>query len=86
MQEALTAKYSLSELLTKTINIIFKKIDCAFNAGKVTKDLLKSIAVLSALSDKSFMHICSIISHDLGQAGDIVKYGPTEIRLFLEGK
>ncbi|KAG5732243.1 Copia protein [Termitomyces sp. T112] len=55
--EALTAKCSLSELLTKTVDIIFEKIDHAFDAGEVTKDLLKSIAVLSMLSDKSFAHI-----------------------------
>ncbi|KAG5735106.1 Copia protein [Termitomyces sp. T112] len=86
LQEALTAKCSLSELLTKMVDVIFKKIDCAFNAVEVTKDLLKSIAMLSALLDKSFAHIQSIISQDLRQASNISKYGPTEIRLFLEGE
>ncbi|KAG5720955.1 Copia protein [Termitomyces sp. T112] len=42
--------------------------------------------MLSALSDKSFAHIQSIISQDLRQASNISKYGPTEIRLFLEGE
>ncbi|KAH0578444.1 hypothetical protein H2248_012588 [Termitomyces sp. 'cryptogamus'] len=70
----------------QAIDAIFEKIDRAFNAGEVTKDLLKSIAVLSALSDKSFVHIRSIISRDLGQAGDTTKYGPVEIRQFLEGE
>ncbi|KNZ81023.1 hypothetical protein J132_03012 [Termitomyces sp. J132] len=86
LQEALTAKCSLSELLTKMVDVIFEKIDCVFDVGEVTKDLLKSIAMLSVLSDKSFAHIWSIISQDLGQASNISKYGPTEIRLFLEGE
>lgn len=86
LQEALTAKCSLAEPLTRTVDTIFEKIDHAFDAGEVTKDFLKSIAVLSALSEKSFSHIRSIISRDLGQAGDTTKYGPTEIRRFLEGE
>ncbi|KAG6886627.1 hypothetical protein C0992_003084 [Termitomyces sp. T32_za158] len=86
LQEALTAKCSLSEPLTRTVNMIFDKIDHAFDTGEVTKDLLKSIAVLSALSDKSFAHIRSIILRDLGQAADTAKYGLVEIRLFLEGE
>ena len=79
-------KCSSSESLTKTVDIIFEKIDHAFNASNMTKDLLKSITVLSALSDKSYAHLCSIISHNLGQAGDATKYRPTKIRLFLEDK
>ncbi|KAG6885463.1 hypothetical protein C0995_009265 [Termitomyces sp. Mi166 len=79
LQEALTTKCSLSEPLTKTVDAIFEKIKHAFDAGDVTKDLLKSIAILSTLSDKSFSHLRSIISHDLGHTGSTVKYGPAEI-------
>ncbi|KAG6871251.1 hypothetical protein C0995_006797 [Termitomyces sp. Mi166 len=43
--------------------------------GEVTKDLLKSIAILSALSERN-----------LGQAGDTTKYGLVEIRKFLKGE
>ena len=68
------------------INAIFDKINQAFDAGEVTKDLLKSITVLSALSDKSFNHICSIIYYDLGQARSIKAYGPTEIWQFIKEK
>ena len=63
--------------LTKILNTIFDKIDWAFDAGEVIKDLLKSIAVLSALSNKSFNHI---ISYDLGQAGSTKVYSPAEIQ------
>ncbi|KAG5715017.1 hypothetical protein E4T56_gene10377 [Termitomyces sp. T112] len=64
LQEALTAKCSLSKLLTKTVDVIFEKIDC--------------VCVVHAVGQ--------IISRDLGQASNISKYGPTEIRLFLEGE
>ncbi|KAG6894921.1 hypothetical protein C0993_010469 [Termitomyces sp. T159_Od127] len=86
LQEALTTKCSSFEPLTKTVDTIFEKIDHAFDAGEVTKDLLKSIAVLSALSDKSFSHLYSIILRDLGQAGSMTRYGPAEIWQFLEGE
>ncbi|KAG6895396.1 hypothetical protein C0992_001496 [Termitomyces sp. T32_za158] len=84
LQEALTTKCSSSEPFTKTVDTIFEKIDHAFDAGEVTKDLLKSIAVLSASLRK--IHLHSIISRNSGQAGGMVKYGPTEIRQYLEGE
>lgn len=86
LQKALTAKCSLLEPLTKTVDVIYNKIDHAFDAGEVMKDLLKSIAVLSALSNKSFNHICSIISHDIGQTSNMKTYGPAEIGRVLEEK
>ncbi|KAG5729971.1 hypothetical protein E4T56_gene17209 [Termitomyces sp. T112] len=67
-------------------NIIFKKVECAFQAGEVTKELLQLIVILSSLSDKTYTHIQSIISRDLMTTGDVRKYGPTEIRKFLEGE
>lgn len=75
-----------SESLTKTMDSIIKKIDRAFDAGAITKELIQLIAILSALSDCSYAHIQSIISWDFTTAGDVTKYGPTEIRRFLEGK
>ena len=86
LQEVLTTKCLLFKPLTKTVDTIFKKIDCTFDAGDVTKDLLKSIIILSTLSDKSFSHLRSIISCDLGQVRGMAKYGPTKIRQFLEGE
>ncbi|KAG5725296.1 Copia protein [Termitomyces sp. T112] len=86
LQEALTTKCSPSESLTKTADTIIQKIEHAFEAGEVTKELLQSIAILSALSDKSYAHICSIISWDLTATGNIKVYGPTKIRCFLEGE
>lgn len=86
LQEALTMKCSPSESLTKTADTIFEKVDRAFQAGQVTKELLQSIAILSALSDKSYTHIRSIILRDLTTSGDVTKYRPTEIRRFLEGE
>lgn len=65
---------------------IFEKVDHAFQAGKVTKELLQSIAVLSLLSDKTYTYIQSIILRDLTVAGDVKKYGPTEMRKFLKGE
>lgn len=41
---------------------------------------------MSALSDKSYAHIRSIISQDLTATGDTKKYSPTEIHHFLEGE
>lgn len=82
LQEAVTTKCSLAEPLTKMVDAIFEKIDHAFDAGKVTKELLKSIAVLSFLSDRSFAYIWLIISHNLRQGMET--YGPTEIRHFLK--
>lgn len=86
LQEALTMKCSPTESLTKTADSICEKIERAFQAGEVTKELLQSIAILSSLSDKAYAHIRSIISRDLTTAGDVEKYGPTEIRRFLEGE
>ena len=73
------AKCSPSKSLTRTADIIFDKVNRAFQAGQVTKELLQSIAMLSALSDKSYAHIQLIISRDLTMAGNVAKYGPTEI-------
>lgn len=86
LQEALTTKCSPAEFLTKTADGIIEKIDCAFDAGDVTKELLLLIVILSALSNRSYAHIRSIISRDLTNASDVTKYGPTEIRRFLEGE
>ncbi|KAG6886498.1 hypothetical protein C0995_007361, partial [Termitomyces sp. Mi166 len=84
-QEALMTKCSLSESLTKTTDDIIEKINHAFNTGEVTKELIQSITIISALSDKSYMHIHSIIFQDLTATSD-KKYGPTEIQQFLKGK
>ena len=86
LQEALTTKCLPSESLTKTMDSIIEKIDRAFDAGAVTKELIQLIAILSALSDRSYAHIQSIISRDLTAAGDVTKYGLKEIRRFLEGE
>ncbi|KAG6901037.1 hypothetical protein C0995_001708 [Termitomyces sp. Mi166 len=48
LQKALTMKCSLLESLTKTANIIFKKIEHAFQTEEVTKKLLQLITILSA--------------------------------------
>ncbi|KAG5335146.1 hypothetical protein C0989_002181 [Termitomyces sp. Mn162] len=57
LQEALTTKCSPSESLTKTADDIMEKIEHVFDAGEVTKELLQAIAILSALSNKSYVHI-----------------------------
>lgn len=86
LQEVLTTKCSLTKSLTRMADTIFAKIDWAFDTAEVMKELLKSIAILSALSDKSYTHIQSIISCDLATMADVEKYGPMEIRCFLEGE
>ncbi|KAG6896083.1 hypothetical protein C0992_010407, partial [Termitomyces sp. T32_za158] len=70
LKDALTTKFSTSIPLTKTINDIFEKINRAFNVGKVTSDLLKSIAMIAALSKTEFMHTKSIITHNFTTAED----------------
>ncbi|KAG6857848.1 hypothetical protein C0995_004811, partial [Termitomyces sp. Mi166 len=80
------ARRRCTKSLTKTADGIIEKIDRAFDAGEVLKELLQSIAILSALSDRSYAHIQSIISRDLANASDGTKYGPPEIRRFLEGE
>ncbi|KAG6851691.1 hypothetical protein C0991_006992 [Blastosporella zonata] len=50
LKDALTTKFS-----TSTPDEIFDKVDQAFNIGTVTADLLKSIAVIAALSSPEVM-------------------------------
>lgn len=79
-------KCTPGQSLMKMADDIIGKIDRAFEAGDVTKELIQSIAILSSLSDKLYTHIRSIISCDLTSAVDTTEYGPTEIRHFLEGE
>ncbi|KAG5725581.1 Copia protein [Termitomyces sp. T112] len=87
LQEALMTKCSPSEPLTKTIDRIFEKINCAFDVGDVTKELLQSIATLSFLSDNSlYANTRSIISRNLAAATASTPYGPDDIRRFLQNE
>ncbi|KAG6874761.1 hypothetical protein C0992_006665 [Termitomyces sp. T32_za158] len=87
LQEALTTKCSPVEPITKMIDRIFEKINCAFDVGDVMKDLLQSIAALSSLSDNSlYANARSIISRDLAAATAAMPYGPDDIRRFLENE
>lgn len=86
LQKALITKCSALESLTKTADSIIEKINDAFDAGEVTKELLQSVAILSALSDRSYAHICSIILQNLTAVGDVDVYGLEEIRHFLESE
>ncbi|KAG6876871.1 hypothetical protein C0993_012425 [Termitomyces sp. T159_Od127] len=69
----------------QTINDIFEKIDHAFNIGKVTSDLLKSIAIIAALSGLEFMHARSIITRNFTTAGDR-NYRPSDMCILLENE
>lgn len=77
-------KCSPSESLMRTADAILDKINHAFEAGSITKELLQLIAILSSLSDKLYAHIRSIISCNLTAVADVTKYGPSQIWQFLE--
>ena len=67
LQEALTTQCTKSTLLPITADRICTVLDCVYNMGNISKDLLKCIALLASLGC-DFPHLHSIITHNISAA------------------
>jgi len=85
LQEALSTHCSKTTPLPVTAEKICSAIDCAYDMGDISKDLLKCIALLGSLGS-DFPHLHSIITRDISAASSSAPFTSVDLCTYLDGE
>lgn len=84
IREALLTYVPVSEPLDATARKICDLVDRAFAIGTIDKDLLKCIALLNSINDKSFESVQTQVSRGLADASATKPYASADIRKLFQ--